>query len=328
MYALSKPLPVKNLYFNVPQTSSLTFGSVQAPVATASKPRMLTSNSEVQSPQLSLYRSGISYSFQTTAGFDVKPPLYRDSSSFSYVTVRQSKPGTLVSMTPLSLTTSVTWSTHLGPGREIPAIVSSQVGDSRVTQSSTSKGNCYDQNPPKLNITAPLNQAPQSSYVSPWAPPTRSTSTPYFSGGSRNTSNSSRIDEPVDAFIDKLRDGQETVFELSSSSLQTDSSVTLLLAQEQQRLPPLEPFKFTGKPIEWPKFIERFRDQIYNKTTLTDSDRMAYLFQNLDEEAKKAKESLGVTGHSYPTALKTLKRPFGNPYSVASAYLNDMLNSA
>ena len=55
---------------------------------------------------------------------------------------------------------------------------------------------------------------------------------------------------------------------------------------------------------------------------------MAYLFQNLDGEAKKPVESLGVTGHSYPTALKTLKRQFGNPNSVATAYLNNMLNSS
>ena len=54
---------------------------------------------------------------------------------------------------------------------------------------------------------------------------------------------------------------------------------------------------------------------------------MAYLFQNLNGEAKKAVESLGVTGHSYPTALKTLKRQFGNPKSVASAYLNHTLSS-
>ena len=160
LYAQSKPLPVKNLDFNVPQSRSLTFGSVQAPVATASKPSMLTSSSEVQSPQISLNSSESSYSFQTTAGFDVKPPLYRDSPSFSYVTVRKPKPRTLESMTPPSLTTFGTWSTHLGPGREIPAIVGSQVGDSRVTQSSTSSGNCYDQNRHKINITAPLNQAP------------------------------------------------------------------------------------------------------------------------------------------------------------------------
>ena len=100
----------------------------------------------------------------------------------------------------------------------------------------------------------------------------------------------------MDAFIDRLREGHETFFQLNLTSLQVDSSMALLRAQEQQRLPPLELFKFTGKSIEWPKFIERFRDQIHNKTTLTNSDRMAYLFQNLDGEAKKAVESLGVTG--------------------------------
>ena len=118
------------------------------------------------------------------------------------------------------------------------------------------------------------------------------------------------------------------MFQISFTSSQTDSSITLLRAQEQQQLPPLELFKFTGKPIDWPKFIERIRDQIHNKTTLTDSDRMAYLFQNLDGEAKKAVESLGVTGHSYSAALKTLKRLFGNPESVASAYLKNMLESS
>ena len=54
---------------------------------------------------------------------------------------------------------------------------------------------------------------------------------------------------------------------------------------------------------------------------------MAYLFQNLDGEAKEAVESLGVTGHSYAAALKTLKRQFGNPNSVATAYLSNMLDS-
>lgn len=113
--------------------------------------------------------------------------------------------------------------------------------------------------------------------------------------------NSAQAEEPVDSFIDNLTGGQETVFCLTAGSLQTDSSVALLRAQEQKRLPTLELFKFTGKPIDWPKLIERFRDQIHN-TTLADSDRMPYLFENLDGEAKKAVESLGVTGHSYAAA--------------------------
>ena len=54
---------------------------------------------------------------------------------------------------------------------------------------------------------------------------------------------------------------------------------------------------------------------------------MAYLFQNLDGEATKAVEIIGVTGHSYAAALKALKRQFGNPNSVATAYLSNMLDS-
>ena len=107
-----------------------------------------------------------------------------------------------------------------------------------------------------------------------------------------------------------------------NSSL-TDSDIGLLRAQEQQRLPPLELFKFTGKPIEWRKFIERCREQIHNKARLTDSDRMSYLFQN-SGEAKKAVESLGVTDHSFPPAIKTLKRQFGNPSSLALAHLKNV----
>lgn len=117
--------------------------------------------------------------------------------------------------------------------------------------------------PHNPNSTAPFNHS-QPSYVTQWGPATRSTSTAYFGGPSRNNSHSLKVEEPVDAFI-----GQETTSQFTITSLQADSSVALLRAQERQRLPPLELFKFTGKPIAWLKFIERFRDQIHNKTTLT-----------------------------------------------------------
>ena len=218
--------------------------------------------------------------------------------------------------------TSVTWSTK--PEIKYPERLSSQTPQdiplsSRPTCVSTSPAvsnsfQAYFPHDPKFE--SPLNHSfPSSTPL--WGPSSRSTSTPHSSRVKSNPLHRPvQVDprgEPVDAFIDRLIDGQETVFAESLNSSLTDSGTALLRAQEQQRLPPLELFKFTGKPIEWPKFIERFRDQIHNKTTLTDSDRMSYLFQNLSGEAKKAIESLGVTGHSYPTALKTLKRQFGNP---------------
>ena len=44
---------------------------------------------------------------------------------------------------------------------------------------------------------------------------------------------SAQAEEPVDSFIDNLAEGQETVFRLTSDSLQTDSSVALLRAQQR-----------------------------------------------------------------------------------------------
>lgn len=176
----------------------------------------------------------------------------------------------------------------------------------------------YSPHDPKFE--SPLNHSCPSSTPS-WVPSSRSTSTPHSSQVKSNPLHRPvQVDptgESVDSYIDRLIDGQETAFSTSLNSSLTDSGIALLRAQEHQRLPPLELFKFTGKPIEWPKFIERVLEQIHNKTTLTDSDRMSYQFQNLSGDAKKAVESLGVTGHSYPTALKTLKRQFGNPSSVA-----------
>ena len=216
--------------------------------------------------------------------------------------------------------TSVSWSTT--PGPRCPEILNRETPQAAGITSANPAPTVY------YNYQVASNR-PHLSTAPTWGPGTQSTSTPFQISPtpSRQTMQTPSSGEPVDIFINRLKDGHETVFETSFNDSRLDSSMALLRAQEQQRLPPLELSVFTGKPIEWPTFIERFRDQIHNKTTLTDSDRMAYLYQTLDGEAKKAVESLGVTGRSYPMALKTLKRLFGNPSSVASAYLTSMLDS-
>ena len=211
--------------------------------------------------------------------------------------------------------TSVTWSTkhqikyserlNSQTPQDIPLL-------SRPTCVSTSPAvsNSFQAHSPHdPKFASPLNHSfPSSTPL--WCPSSRRTSTLHSSQIKSNPLHGpAQVDptgEPVDAIIDRLIDDQETVFAARLNSSLTDLGIALLRAQEQQCLPPLELFKFTGKPIGWPKFIERFRHQIHNKTILTDSDRMSCLFQNLSGEAKKAVESLGVTGHSYPTALKTL----------------------
>ena len=216
--------------------------------------------------------------------------------------------------------TSVSWSTT--PGPRCPEILNRETPQAAGITSANPTPTVY------YNYQVASNR-PHLSTAPTRGPGTQSTSTPFQISPtpSRRTMQTPSSREPVNTFTNRLKDGHKTVFETSFNDSRLDSSMALLRAQEQQRLPPLELSVFTGKPIVWPTFIERFRDQIHNKTTLTDSDRMAYLYQNLGGEAKKAVESVGVTGHSYPMALKTLKRLFGNPSSVASAYLTSMLDS-
>ena len=254
-------------------------------------------------------------------------------SSCHYVNLPQPLVGYSSGYTPP--VTSVTWSTK--PEIECSEKLSSQTPQaipllwSPASVSTSPVVRFPSLFPSWSKFESPLNH-PCPSSTPLWDPSSRSSSTPHSSQVKINPLHRlAQVDptgEPVNAFIDRLIDGQETVFAASLNSSLADSGIALLRAQEKQRLPPLELFKFTGKLIEWPKCIESFRDQIHNNTTLTDSDRMSYLFQNLGGEAKKTVESLGVTGHSYPTALKTLKRQFGNPSSVASAYLNNMLDNS
>ena len=233
---ISKSLPVKNKEFNEAHSNSLTLGSAQAPSAKGNGSDLLTFSTAIQSPQQGYYSPQSKHSFQTSAtpiGLPAEPPLHEDFSSPGYVSVTQSKPLAFPcdnSTTTVYPTTSVTWSTNLGVGGEIPPTVSSLVGDNNVTLGSTFLGSSphhLARTPHKPNSTAPFNHS-QPSYVTQGIPATRSTSTPYFGGPSRNNSYSPRVEEPVDSFIDKLREGQETAFQFTFASLQMDSSVALL----------------------------------------------------------------------------------------------------
>ena len=162
--------------------------------------------------------------------------MHKDLSSPGYVSVSQPKLLAFCcdnSNTTLP-TTSVTWSSCLGLNAEIPPTVRSLAGDNVILRSpsmGSSHNNCT---PHKPNSAAPFNHS-QPSYVhlTQWAPAIRSTSTPYIGGPSRNSRHSLQVEEPVDAFIDKQREGQETAFELTFTNLQTESSVALQQVQEQ-----------------------------------------------------------------------------------------------
>ena len=86
---------------------------------------------------------------------------------------------------------------------------------------------------------------------------------------------------------------------------------------DSKHLPPIELRHFDGNPAYWPEFIESFRSKIHFKPSFTDSIRMERLLSVLEGEAKRSVESIGISGIFYATALKTLKRDFGNPIAIA-----------
>ena len=77
---------------------------------------------------------------------------------------------------------------------------------------------------------------------------------------------------------------------------------------------------------KWPDFIENFSRRVHYKLSFTDNDRMERLLSVLTGEAKKSVECIGTSGIFYATALKGLKRDFGNPTVVSHLKLKQLLD--
>ena len=83
--------------------------------------------------------------------------------------------------------------------------------------------------------------------------------------------------------------------------------------------------RFNGSSERWPEFIENFKKRVHEKTTFDDNTRMERLLSVLEGDAKKAVQSIGVNGIFYASALKALKRDFGNPVVVSQLKLKSLL---
>ena len=130
--------------------------------------------------------------------------------------------------------------------------------------------------------------------------------------------------EPVDRFIDLLIEGKETI-------LPRENSVILTIANavqqeiESRHLPPVDLKTFSGDPSQWPEFIENFKACAHTKPTFNDTMRMESLISVLRGEVKKEIESIGTNSMFYATALKALKREYGNPLLVSHLKIKKLL---
>ena len=90
----------------------------------------------------------------------------------------------------------------------------------------------------------------------------------------------------------------------------------------QQSLPRSKIPHFDGSPLTWVEFVVRFKDLVHDQTYLTDTQKMAYLIQHLEGEAKCACQGFTNDWLGYVMALKRLKYMFGQKSRVAQAHID------
>ena len=64
--------------------------------------------------------------------------------------------------------------------------------------------------------------------------------------------------------------------------------------------------------MEWPEFIKTFFFPVHQKSSFDDNLRILRLISMVDGEAKRVIAAIGSNGIFYATALKTLKKNFGD----------------
>ena len=129
--------------------------------------------------------------------------------------------------------------------------------------------------------------------------------------------------EPIHAFIDNLIEGKESIIQDKNEVFPT--SLLLQREFETRDLPAINLMRFDGYSKQWSNFIQNFKHRVHNKISFSDSVRMDRLLSVLDGEAKRVVSAVGQDGIFYASALKFLKREFGNPLMVSYLKLKEVL---
>ena len=81
-------------------------------------------------------------------------------------------------------------------------------------------------------------------------------------------------------------------------------------------LPTNNLIRFDGDFKQWSSFIQNVKHLVHNKISFSDSFRIDRLLTVVDGETKRAASAIGQDSLFYSSALKLLKREFGNPLMV------------
>ena len=96
--------------------------------------------------------------------------------------------------------------------------------------------------------------------------------------------------------------------------------------RENVRLPKIELRKFNGDPTEWQNFYNSFVHAVHEQSSLSDVEKMNYLFNLLEGEALSMVKGFQLSNENYGKALNLLKERFGDKQLLISSLMNKMIN--
>ena len=127
-----------------------------------------------------------------------------------------------------------------------------------------------------------------------------------------------------DSWIDELKEFEETKLASNVDGSQISVAEALLKLEASRDIPNITLMKFSGDPLDYTDFIDRFKIHIHDKSHLNDDMRMIQLKMHVGGDAERAISGLGSKGIMYATALRTIKEQFGQPSVIARALVNNL----
>ena len=89
-------------------------------------------------------------------------------------------------------------------------------------------------------------------------------------------------------------------------------------------LPKTQLKTYNGDPLKWHEWCCYFKSTIHDNVSTSGSQKTTYLQNNLIDRAKGSVFGYPYNGEFYHDAISELKRRFGRPQTVITAYLNKL----
>ena len=94
------------------------------------------------------------------------------------------------------------------------------------------------------------------------------------------------------------------------------------------KLPKLDVPTFDGDILNWRQFWEQFSVSVHDRRTLSDAEKLAYLWHAVKSgSAKSAIEGLSQSGNNYHEAIDCLRSRYDRPRLIHRAHVQKIVNA-